>query len=125
MATGSRTEPPDVLIIDDDPAVVAVLARVLDELGWSARSVGSAEEALELLRTDAFALILLDIDLPGMTGFQALERIAGLSKAPVLLMSGSADEEFRKDALLLGAKGLLRKPFELSELKTRLSGLLA
>ncbi|MFA5138254.1 MAG: response regulator [Elusimicrobiota bacterium] len=112
-----------VLVVDDEAAVVSVVARLLERMGHAVAGASTAEQALEFLKTESFDVILLDIELPGMTGFQALERFAEVSKASVVLISGYADEEFRKDALLLGTKGLIGKPFGAVELKACLSSL--
>lgn len=112
VQAGSRR----ILVVDDEPAVLEVISRVLSKEGYEVRTAGSAEEGLALLGRESVDLVLLDVQLPRMSGFQAVEAFAKAG-APVLLMSGHADAEFRKDALLLGARDLLEKPVGTDELK--------
>lgn len=112
-----------VLVVDDEPDIRKVLTAQLKRANCPADTAASAEEALAMLESKAYDLILLDVELPGMTGFQALQAFAGRTKAPVVLMSGHADEEFAKDALLLGAKAMLRKPFDSEQLESLLRSL--
>lgn len=101
-----------VLVVEDDQVNLDVLKRFLSARGFFVTGAGSAEDALQLLAGKAFDAILLDNVLPGMTGLQALGEIVALSKAPVLVMTGHADEELKKDSLLLGARSFLYKPFD-------------
>lgn len=112
-----------VLVVDDEESVIKGLSGLLERLGWSVTGALSAEDGLERLKDGPYALVLLDVALPGMTGFQALERFAEKTQAPVILMSGHADEEFRRDALLLGAKELVSKPIDPAKLESLLEGL--
>lgn len=101
-----------LLIVEDDRMNLEVLKRFLGSRGFAVTEAVSAEDALTLLGERSFDGILLDNVLPGMTGLQALGEIAGRTSAPVLVMTGHADEELRKDAMLLGAKAFLYKPFD-------------
>ncbi|MBI5200536.1 MAG: response regulator [Elusimicrobia bacterium] len=101
-----------ILVVEDDAVNQNVLKRFLTARGLSVTVAGSAEDALQLLSEKSFAAILLDNVLPGMTGLQALTEIVAKTQAPVLIMTGHADEELKKDALLLGAKSFLYKPFD-------------
>lgn len=124
MATSSGSDPRRrVLIVDDEPSVVAVVSRQLEALGFAWTSAGNAEEALSLLDSSRVDIVLMDVDLPGMTGFQALGRVVEVSQAAVVLMSGDTSEESRKDALLLGAKAMLLKPFAAEDLAACLAAL--
>ncbi|HBL19027.1 MAG: hypothetical protein A2X36_13595 [Elusimicrobia bacterium GWA2_69_24] len=123
-AINSPTEPRRILIVDDEPTLVQVLGRHLGAAGWEVRSAGGAEEALAILAGTEFRAILLDIEMPGITGFEALPRIAALSEAPVIMMSGHADSELRQDAVLLGAATLLAKPLDLADLNAALAKVL-
>ncbi|MBI4345801.1 MAG: response regulator [Elusimicrobia bacterium] len=101
-----------VLVVEDDRVNADVLKRFLSARGFSVTAAESAEDALQLLTAHRFDAILLDNVLPGMTGLQALGEIVARSGAPVLVMTGHADEELKKDALLLGARSFLYKPFD-------------
>jgi DNA-binding response OmpR family regulator len=106
-----------VLIVEDDPLVARVLSRQLANEGWEVRGAGSAEDAIKLAGSERFRLILTDINLPGMSGFEAIGALKRAGDAPVLVMSGRADEELARDARLMGAIGLIAKPFELGLLR--------
>ncbi len=101
-----------LLLVDDEAANREVVSSVLERKGHSIVCAESAEAALELLARERFDLVLLDHVLPGATGTEALRPFLRLTKAPIYLMSGYADPDFRKDALLLGAAGFLPKPLD-------------
>lgn len=101
-----------VLVVEDDQLNQDVLKRFLAARGFAVACAASAEDAIVLLGGREFDAILLDNVLPGMTGLQALGDILSRSAAPVLVMTGHADEELKKDALLLGARAFLYKPFD-------------
>jgi two-component system response regulator FlrC len=111
-----------VLIVEDDPSVALVLSRLLANEGCEVRRAGCAEEAILLAGRESFQLILTDINLPGMSGFEAIGALIRAGSAPVLVMSGHADDELAEDALLLGAIGLIAKPFETDILRGYLRG---
>ena len=112
-----------VLIVDDDASVTRVLSRLLAGEGCEVRSARSAEEAIRLAESEDFQLILTDISLPGMSGLEAIGALKRAGRAPVLVMTGRADEEFARDAKLLGAIGLVEKPLRLEVLRSFLLGL--
>lgn len=103
-----------VLLVDDEKTNVEVLSRALELKGHASAGAGSADAAAAALSSGVFDLVLLDNVLPGATGMQSLGRLRALTKAPIHIMSGSSDEETRKDSLLLGAAGFLPKPLDLA-----------
>lgn len=105
-----------ILIVDDEPVVVEVISRQLRDKGCIVMSSGSAEDAVLLAKEERFDVILLDIALPGASGLSVINTLKSLSDAVILVMTGHADEEIRKDAMLLGAAELIRKPFEHQQL---------
>ena len=112
-----------VLVVDDEPSVIGVLLRILRAEGCEAVGAASAEEALDLVAKGNFGLILMDVVLPGMTGFGAIAALRRRCSAPVLLMSGDANDDNTKDAVLLGAIGMIRKPIDVQELQRVVRGL--
>lgn len=106
-----------LLVVEDEEVVQQILARMLAGRGFELKAARSAEEALAILEKEAFDAILLDNVLPGMTGLRALSEILARGKAPVLMMTGHFDLEFKKDALLLGAAGLIPKPLDFDALE--------
>ena len=117
--------PSKVLIVDDEPNIVEILGRLLAQQGYEIRTAASAEEALALLDHEPVNAILLDNNLPGMTGMRALAEIRRRTAAPTLLMTGHFDEGFATDALLLGAAGILSKPFDFTKVEALLARLIA
>lgn len=103
-----------VLIVEDDLPSLDILKRVLVQRGHLAATAGSAEAARVQLERGTFDLVLLDHVLPGRTGAQVLREFSALTEAPIYIMSGYVDEDFEKDALLLGASGFLSKPLDLA-----------
>ena len=112
-----------VLIVEDDLVVARILSRQFSAEGCVVRSAGSAEDGIRIAGTESFQLILTDINLPGMSGFEAIGALKRAGDAPVLVMTGQADAEFAEDARQLGAIGLIAKPLEFETLKSFLSGL--
>lgn len=112
-----------ILIVDDEPAVVNVLTRYIRREGYDVRTAGSAEEAINLTGKESFDLIVLDVVLPGITGFGAIEALKGQGDIPIIMMSGCVDEETRKDAESLGADALIAKPVEFETLMDVIHGL--
>jgi CheY-like chemotaxis protein len=109
---------PGALVIDDDPGVRHVLERFLTSRGMQVTSVPSAEEGLEVLRSSAPNLMLLDLRMDGMTGGELLEamRAEGLRCPHIWAMSGAATNDEAVSALGLGASQFLNKPFDLDHL---------
>ncbi|PYN46437.1 MAG: hypothetical protein DMD95_06445 [Candidatus Rokuibacteriota bacterium] len=115
-----------VLIVDDAPNVVGVLreffARFQHGHAYEITSAGSVADACDILLRGAFDLILLDMVIPGIgdrwkQGLNLLKRVRDLGvKAPVLMMSGGGGDAQKAEALVAGAVGYLRKPFDLRDL---------
>ncbi|MFA6003276.1 MAG: response regulator [Elusimicrobiota bacterium] len=101
-----------ILVVDDERLLREILVRRLKLEGYAVFSAGSAEEALDLLKKETVDAVLLDNVLPGMSGLQALEALFRESSAPVVLMTGHFDDDFRTDAMLLGAFAVLSKPLD-------------
>ncbi len=102
-----------VLLVEDDRALRQALGDTLELGGFTYSAVGSAEEALERVATEAFNLVVSDVNMPGMDGHQLLARLrASQPQLPVLLMTAHAAVERAVDAMRQGAADYLVKPFE-------------
>jgi DNA-binding NtrC family response regulator len=100
------------LVIDDEPAITALVAAVLREDGWKVTEVGSAEEAFEKLGDNEWAVVFCDVHLGGADGFSVLRRFkAELPTTKVVLMTGHGTAEGALDATSFGAYDYLLKPF--------------
>jgi CheY-like chemotaxis protein len=116
-AIGDASITSTVYVIDDDASVRRSLARLLTSIGVEVRVFASAEAFLTEVDSDAAGCVVLDIQLTGVSGFELQRRMAEAYKSVrVIAMSGSLDPQLEEEALRLGAKTFLRKPFEAREL---------
>jgi DNA-binding response OmpR family regulator len=114
-----------VLVVDDEPGIRTALVRGLGAEGMEVAAVGDGHAALRAALTGGFDVIVLDIILPGLSGYRVLERLraAGVD-TPVLLLSAKDGEFDQADGLDLGADGYLVKPFAFVVLVAQLKALL-
>lgn len=109
-----------ILVAEDDPLLADGLIRALRDAGYVTDSVGDGRAADTALMTQQFDLVILDIGLPGMDGFQVLKRARERNvDVPVLILTALDAVENRVRGLDLGADDYLVKPFELTELEAR------
>jgi len=101
-----------VLIVDDDPVVLNMLQKVIQTNGLDADGVQSGESALEKLAQNTYDLILMDINMHGMDGFEAIQRIRanGLT-TPIIVVSGRKEDSDTLHGLDIGADDYITKPF--------------
>lgn len=121
------TRPPKrarVLAVDDDPRILKYLRRALGDAGYEAVVTDDPAQVATLLETEEPDLLLLDIILPGTSGFDVLERIRQFSVVPVIFLSGRDREEDVVRGLELGADDYISKPFSQSELLARIEAAL-
>ena len=105
---------PNILIVDDESAIQESLRGILEDEGYKAAAVESGEGCLEMLRSQRFDVVLLDIWLPGIDGLETLERVRQIEDAPeVVIISGHATIETAVRATKLGAFDFLEKPLSL------------
>jgi putative two-component system response regulator len=115
-----------ILAVDDDPAILDVVAQVLVEEGYDVLTASSGRLAVELAREHLPRLILLDLMMPEMNGWQVVAALQAspLTRAiPILLLSARRDTELMANAL--GVSAYLEKPFDLDELLARVRRILA
>ncbi len=107
-----------VLVVDDEPSVVRALVEILEEMGHQARAAAAGSEALDILRQDEIDLVLLDIEMPRMDGFELLDKLDGLEADPeVVVVTGRFDTQAAIEAIRRGANAYLTKPFRLDEVR--------
>lgn len=112
----------NILIIDDEEDVVEVLRDRLESYGFTVCSAGNGLQALTLLAEDTFDGILLDLRMPGMDGFETLERIRKIDgSTPIIIITASSNKEAAIIAESKGANEYLMKPFEWEELKAKIA----
>jgi two-component system response regulator (stage 0 sporulation protein F) len=109
---------PKILVVDDAGPVVILCVNVLQALGYSIRAANRGDIALELLRKDAFDLLVVDYKMPGMNGFQVLEEARRLRpNIACMLMTAHGTPDIINEATRLGFNYILLKPFTPSELR--------
>src|SRR5687768_8872320 len=110
--------PSRILVVDDDARVARSLMDVLTHHGHDLARAESGEEALDLLAASPFDLVLLDVRLPGIGGFEACARIRERfgPALPVLMLTGDPDEELMRQGYEAGADDFLLKPVEIPHL---------
>jgi len=109
-----------VLVVDDDETMRALVRRLVEVAGGAVTEAGTGEEALRALYAGRPEIVVLDIDMPGLDGWQVLERIRQLTDVPVLMLSAHDDELEKVRALQAGADDYVTKPFGAQELLARL-----
>ena len=116
-----------ILVIEDSPLVQRLLAVCLRDLGRPVRGALDAPTALEDMAADPPAMVILDIGLPGMDGWELLRRMRldpQCARLPVLVLTAHAQEEYRLEADRRGADGFMTKPFEPDALREAVGRLL-
>ena len=110
---------PTVLIVDDDPKLREYVRVNLEMEGYSVKEAGSAEEGLGVLDESTPDLVLLDVMMPEVDGWEMLRRVQerhGVGAIPVIMFSGKVDEQAAAEATSRGAQGFIGKPFNPQEL---------
>lgn len=115
---------PQILLIDDDPMITEPLGRALQEAGYSVLTAGTGPDGLALALAEKPALVVLDVMLPGMDGWQVCQRLRQRSAIPILMLTALGDEVDRILGLELGADDYLTKPFSTRELLARIRAML-
>jgi DNA-binding response OmpR family regulator len=113
-----------VLVIDDDPQLRTLLARLLRQEGYEPTLAADAEEALAELKTQTPDLVLLDVMMPHTDGIDLLADIRTRSTIPVIMLTGRGDEADRILGLRTGADDYIVKPFSPAELTARIDSVL-
>jgi len=114
-----------ILIVEDEYAVARGIQYALQQEGYDVGVARSGEEGLEIATREAPDLVVLDVRLPGIDGFEVLRRIRAASgKMPILVLTARDDEVDKVIGLELGADDYLTKPYSLRELLSRIKALL-
>lgn len=113
-----------ILLIDDDPALRRLLGQYLEEAGFSVLHAGSGPIGLKLLFTHRPNLIVLDVMMPKMDGWETCRRIRELSNTPIIFLTAKSDESDRLAGFRIGADDYVPKPFSFPELEARIRAVL-
>jgi two-component system chemotaxis response regulator CheY len=126
-----RTEPPNLLIVDDSTAIRKILLRVLNQTGLELGQVleaGDGKEALRLMEGRDISLVLSDINMPNMDGLELLRALRGSPQwhdLPVVMITTEGGQAKVEEAIELGATSYVRKPFSADSLRDKLAALLS
>lgn len=113
-----------VLVVDDEPRMIHFIRLNLEHDGFEVYEAESGSEALEQLRDQMPDMILLDVMMPGLDGFETLRLIREISTVPVIMLTAKGEEEDRVRGLELGADDYITKPFSPRELVSRVRAVL-
>lgn len=113
-----------ILIIDDDQELAELLVQYLTFEGFSVECCYDGVTGLARAYDSSFSLILLDVMMPGLNGFELLKALGGKHKTPILMLTAKGDDADRILGLELGADDYLAKPFQHKELLARINAIL-
>jgi two-component system KDP operon response regulator KdpE len=109
-----------ILIVDDEPQIRRVMLTTLSSHGYTVFEAKSGEEALELIRANRTDLIILDVNLPGISGLDTCREIRSSSDVPIIMLTVRNSERDKVQALDAGADDYVVKPFGVEELMARI-----
>lgn len=116
--------PERILVVDDEASILELVAYNLRRAGYEALTAANGEEALHIARSGGLDLLILDLMLPGMDGFDVLKEIRKMSQVPVLMLSARGEEIDRVVGFEIGADDYVTKPFSPRELMGRVKAIL-
>jgi DNA-binding response OmpR family regulator len=108
-----------ILVVDDEPRFVRLVEANLKTEGFEILKASGGQEAIDLASKEQPDLVLLDVMMPEVDGFEACERIREFSSVPIIMLTAKGDEEHRVRGLNLGADDYIVKPFSANELLAR------
>ena len=122
--TGGRTAMREILIVDDDKDLSYIISEMLESYGYSVTTAASGEEAFALLSSRTYHLILMDINLPDITGLELCRELRKASQIPVIFASARTSETDRITGFDTGGDDYLPKPYSIKELLARVNALI-
>ena len=121
----STTKAPHrVLVVDDEPHLVRAVRMYLELQGYTVFGAHSGQEALDVVREKLPDLVILDVMMPGLDGFETLQELRRVSNTPVIMLTARGDEDQKIRGLGLGADDYVTKPFSQRELLARVQAVL-
>ena len=113
-----------ILIVDDEPRYIQLIAANLVVDGFNVLDALDGEKAVEIVSEQDVDLVLLDVMMPKLDGFETCRRIRGFSQVPIIMVTAKGDESDRVQGLNVGADDYIVKPFSASELLARVRAVL-
>jgi FixJ family two-component response regulator len=111
-----QTNRPIVYILDDDSRIREALSDLLEANGYTAMAFEKAQDYLSFKKTDTVSCLILDMDMPGMTGLELQQEISGTDAPPIIFLTGHGDIPSSVKAMKAGASEFLEKPFDEADL---------
>ena len=118
------TQAPRILLVDDEQSVQTLLAYPLRKEGYEVVSALDGQAALDRLREGAFDLVVLDLMLPRVDGFEVCRQVRARSSVPIIMLTARAEEIDKVLGLELGADDYITKPFSVREFRSRVKAVL-
>ena len=114
-----------ILVVDDQKGMRLLFEEVFSHYGYRVKTASSGVEALSLLADTSPGLVLLDMNMPGLSGYETLQKLRAQRPAlPVIMISADVDDENWAKVEMLGVQGRLDKPFDLNDLVSMLAEIL-
>lgn len=113
-----------VLVVDDEKLIVKGIRFSLEQDGMEVSCAYDGEEALALAKSEKFDIILLDVMLPGLTGFEVCQQIRDFSNVPIIMLTAKGDDMDKILGLEYGADDYITKPFNILEVKARIKAIM-
>jgi DNA-binding response OmpR family regulator len=113
-----------ILVVDDDPKVVKFVKEYLEARGYYIHTAGNGWDALNIVKTESPDLVILDVMLPGIDGFEVCRQVKEFSTIPIIMISARDSIEDKRHGLSLGACDYITKPFDVAELMVRIGTVL-
>lgn len=115
---------PVILLVDDDPQLIKLVLTNLKSVGYAVIVANDAHTALELFYREMPDLLILDIMLPGVDGYELCQRIREFASIPIIMLTAKVEDEDKVRGLKLGADDYITKPFNVQELLARIEAVL-
>lgn len=113
-----------ILLVDDEPSILEVLTAYFEKENWDVDSSMNGKEALAMIETHHYDIILLDLMLPDMTGEEICQRTRETSDVPIIMLTAKSQEEDLINGIVIGADDYIKKPFSPKEVVIRSKALL-
>lgn len=121
MSASASATPIQVLLVDDEPSIRRALRTPLNEMGFATTEASRGEEAIQLVQSQNFDVVLLDVNMPGIGGMKTLARLRAMApRLPILMLTVVDGEEEKVAALECGADDYITKPFSIREVIARM-----
>lgn len=108
--------PARILLVDDEPRYIRAIKLNLEACGYVVLTATDGQAAVALAAAEQPDLILLDVRMPELTGFEACQRIRAFSRVPILMLTALAEDADRAQGAAVGANGYITKPFHIDHL---------